>query len=135
MIRSGTRTQKFALLSLGAFAAGSIMVPAATAWANPPGCNNYIAGSATSGGYLTARATGRCGTSETRDMRAEIKQDLSGRPDGLVAGGDQYVTSQNFDKSISSCDHGNRGYYYGRGFFTANATYADTAHTYHQTCN
>jgi len=134
VIRSGTRRQKLALLSLGAFAAGAVMVPAATAWANPPGCDNWIAGGATSGGYLTARATGTCGTSETRDMRAEIKQDLNARPDGLVAAADQYATTKNYDKSVSSCDHGNRGYYYGRGFFTSNATYRDTAHTYHQTC-
>ena len=134
MNRSRTTARTLALLATGAAAAGSVLVPAA-AWANPAGCGNAVSGSTSSIGQLKATATGSCAGKATRTMRAEIKRDRSGIPDALVAANSTTVYGTSYSTSVASCDGGTRATYYGRGFFTTNSTYRDTAHTVQTSCN
>ena len=134
MKRSGTTPRTIALLVTGAAAAGSILVPAVAAWANPANCNNTISGSTSSIGQLRATAGGTCLGSATRTMRAEIKRDRSGLPDPLLAANSTTVYGTRYSTPVAACDGGRRDTYYGRGFFTTNSTYRDTAHTVQTTC-
>jgi hypothetical protein len=128
--RAGRRAAT--VLAIGVAAA---VVPATAASAEPAGCSSAVSGSTSSIGLLQATATGSCSGSATRTLRVEIKHDLNLQPDALVAANSQTATTTSYRVSVSSCDHGNRGYYYGRGFFTTNSTYHDTAHTLQTTCN
>jgi len=120
------------VLAIGLAAA---VVPAGAASAEPAGCSSAVSGSTSSIGLLQATATGSCSGSATRSLRVEIKQDLSGQPDPLLSANSDTGTKTSYRASTSSCDHGRRSYYYGRGFFTSNSTYHDTAHTLQTTCS
>lgn len=110
------------------------VVPTVAAWAEPAGCSSSVSGSTSSTGLLQATANGSCAGNASRTLRVEIKQDLSAQPDPLLAANSDYHYGRTYSASVSSCDHGRTAYYYGRGFFTSNSTYHDTAHTRQTTC-
>ena len=119
------------VLAIGLAAA---VVPAGAASAEPAGCSSAVSGSTSSIGLLQATATGSCAGAVTRTLRVEIKQAIPGQPDPLLAANSQTATTTSYRVSVSSCDNGKRSYYYGRGFFTSNSTYHDTASTLQTTC-
>lgn len=134
MVKPGRPSGRIGLLVLGMAAAGAVAVPAASAWANPPGCSNAVSGGTTSLGLLHATATGSCSANATRTMRVEIRQDIQYYPDPLLSSNSQSKYGASYSVSTSSCDHGQTAVYYGRGFFTTDSTQLDTAHTRQHTC-
>lgn len=119
------------MLAIGFTAA---VVPSGVASAEPAGCSSAVSGSTSSIGLLQATATGSCSGSATRTLRVETKQDISFQPDPLLSANSQTATTTRYSVPTSSCDHGRRAYYYGRGFFTSNTTYHDPASTLQTTC-
>lgn len=135
MFEAKESSKKIVLLSLGAVAAASVIVPATVAWANPAGCSNSSVGGTSSIGELQESARGTCAGNATRTMQAEIKRDIANYPDALVSKNDRTVYGTRYSTPTSACDHGMTAVYYGRGFFTVESTYADTAHTMQHTCS
>lgn len=124
------RETLIAVATVLALAGGTAV--AAPALAEPSGCghsSNFYATKASGNRYLmTAESWGSCNTSAYRTLRVEIKQDLSGQPDPLVAANSDSRTGTSYYAVVSSCDNRNTRVYYGRGFYTQSATYIDTPH-------
>lgn len=130
----GTR-RVLAYASIVTMTAAVALAPVGSAWADPPGCTAATTSfTNTKSGYMTAVGTGRCTTSRARALRVEIKQDLFGRPDALVAANTDSGSKRKYDRSVSSCDNGDTNWYYGRTFFTSGDDYKDSNHRLIDSC-
>jgi hypothetical protein len=120
---------------LGVLAAAGAIMFAPGALANPPGCTNAEAGSTSPTGVLTSLATGHCSAAGTRTLVSQVKQDISGGSDRVVASSSEanyYGTS--YSHTTSTCDSGRTLNYYGRSYFSVDTTYADSPHTMQHSC-
>jgi hypothetical protein len=134
-MRKVVHRRRFAVSAAIAAAAAVLLISALSASAEPPGCSSSVVGSTSSLGLLQATASGSCAGTATRTLRVEIKQDITLQTDPLVAANSQTATAKSYRVAVSSCDHGKTATYYGRGFFTSQSTFHDTAHTRQHTCN
>lgn len=131
------RTTSFKARTAGLVLAGAVgtaVLSAGVANAEPAGCSSGVSGSTSASGLLTAHGYGPCKVAVTRTLRVEIKQAIGGQPDPLLAGNNQYASTTLYSVYVSSCDGGQTNYYYGRAFFTSNATYHDSPSTRQTTC-
>lgn len=122
---------------IGAVGAGMIsgVAVAQQAIAEPTGCSHYTQFTVgPEAGKMNSDGHGTCNASAKRDFRAEIKHDLTGRPDPLVGAADVVVTGTTYHAVTRNCDHGNTGTYYVRSFFPSSETNEDTPHYVVHTC-
>jgi hypothetical protein len=125
------------ILLVAALVAAGTAMPT-SAWAEPTGCSHtkpsfWLSGA--SGRYLmNAQSTGTCSSYSVRTFRVEIKHDISFSPDPVVSHAEDSGNDRYFEADTHTCDAGDSGTYYGRSFFTQNATYHDSDHFHVDAC-
>lgn len=109
----------------------------AVAQAEPSGCNHTTVATywgTPSAQHIVGDGDGHCSTSATRNMRAEIKRDVTGLPDPLVAANEAATYGTHHHVRVETCDGGKVAVYYARSWFTSSPTYSDSQHYTFHTC-
>jgi hypothetical protein len=118
-------------VSAAALLVGGLPVAAT---ADPAGCGGSAVIGVSGTGLMGANGEAGCGAVVTRTWVIEIKQDIQGQPDPLVAKNSQQATTNSYFVRVTGCDHGKTARYYGRAYFTTNTTYHDTASNLWHVC-
>jgi hypothetical protein len=79
------------------------------------GCNRaatvYASGTSLGNPIVKGNITGSSCSFKSRDVRAELKRQFTGRPDPLVAGANYYGTVGNWSYTVSACEPDYREFY------------------------
>lgn len=126
---------KTSVASIVGLAAGLSL--AAVANAEPSGCSHTTTATYTGPSNamkINGDGSGYCDSTTTRNMRGEIKRDVSGLPDPLVAANEHSSSGHSHSVHVESCDGGRTDVYYARSFYTSSPTYIDSVHYTFHTC-